>query len=98
MHRTGQNLVVLPAGWLDQMEIMQTQLQLKLKLKLKLSLAITRIFCFHMKGEHSFKKLSGYLELMLTLQNLIELQDFLPFIKIRAIGHPCVDLCSSVNS
>ena len=47
MHRTGQNLVVLRvagwpggrvAGWLDQMEIMQTQLQLKLKLKLSLAI------------------------------------------------------------
>ena len=43
MPRTDQNLVVLTGGrvggWLDQMEIMQTQLQLKLKLKLKLNLA-----------------------------------------------------------
>ena len=48
MPRTDQKLVVLPggrvagwvAGWLDQMEIMQTQLQLKLKLKLKLKLSL----------------------------------------------------------
>ena len=47
MPRIDQKLVVLPGGWvagwpggwLDQMEIMQTQLELKLKLKLKLSLA-----------------------------------------------------------
>ena len=49
MPRTGQNLVVLrvagwPGGWLDQMEIMQTQLQLKLKLKLKLKLSLAKIW------------------------------------------------------
>ena len=39
MPRTGKKLVVLRlggrvGGWLDQMEIMQTQLQMELKLKL----------------------------------------------------------------
>ena len=45
MPTTAKNLVVLPrgrvggrvGGWLDQTEIMQTQLQLKLKLELNLA-------------------------------------------------------------
>ena len=55
MSRTGQKLLVLRVGgwlggWLEKMEIMQTQLQLKLKLKLKLSLA---------KRERKFEEETG---------------------------------------